>query len=42
MCIRDSGWMGLDIGPKTEKLFSDAIKGAGTVVWNGQMCIRDS
>ena len=27
------GYMGLDIGPKTEKLFSDAIKGAGTVVW---------
>lgn len=26
------GWMGLDIGPKTEQLFADAIKGAGTVV----------
>ena len=31
------GWMGMDIGPKTEKLFCDAIKGAGTVVWNGPM-----
>lgn len=31
------GWMGLDIGPKTQVLFSDAIKGAGTVVWNGPM-----
>lgn len=31
------GWMGLDIGPETEKLFCDAIKGAGTVVWNGPM-----
>ena len=29
--------MGLDIGPKTIELFSDAIKGAGTVVWNGPM-----
>lgn len=31
------GWMGLDIGPETEKLFAEAIKGAGTVVWNGPM-----
>ena len=31
------GWMGLDIGPKTVALFSDAIKGAKTVVWNGPM-----
>ena len=31
------GWMGLDIGPKTIELFSDAVKGAGTVVWNGPM-----
>ncbi len=27
--------MGLDIGPKTVKLFSDAIEKAKTVVWNG-------
>ncbi len=31
------GWMGLDIGPKTIALFCDAIKSAGTVVWNGPM-----
>jgi 3-phosphoglycerate kinase len=31
------GWMGLDIGPATVTLFSEAIKGAGTVVWNGPM-----
>lgn len=31
------GWMGMDIGPKTIKLFRDAVKGAGTVVWNGPM-----
>ena len=27
----------MDIGPKTIELFSDAIKNAGTVVWNGPM-----
>ncbi len=31
------GMMGLDIGPKTIELFSDAVKNAGTVVWNGPM-----
>lgn len=29
--------MGLDIGPKTEKLFQDEITGAKTVLWNGPM-----
>ncbi len=29
--------MGLDIGPKTIELFSEAVKDAGTVVWNGPM-----
>ncbi|MEA4992679.1 MAG: phosphoglycerate kinase [Oscillibacter sp.] len=29
--------MGLDIGPKTVELFCGALKGAGTVVWNGPM-----
>lgn len=32
-----AGQMGLDIGPDTEKLFADAIKGAKTVFWNGPM-----
>ena len=33
----EDGWMGLDIGPKTIALFSDAVKAAKTVVWNGPM-----
>ena len=31
------GWQGLDIGPKTVELFTEAVKGAGTIVWNGPM-----
>ena len=31
------GFMGLDIGPKTIKLFEDEIKQAKTVIWNGPM-----
>ncbi|MDO4710861.1 MAG: phosphoglycerate kinase [Peptostreptococcaceae bacterium] len=34
--IKD-GYMGLDIGEKTRKLFSDVIKGSHTIVWNGPM-----
>lgn len=30
-------WMGMDIGPKSQALFTEAIKTAGTVVWNGPM-----
>ncbi|GAB4307161.1 phosphoglycerate kinase [Pseudothermotoga elfii] len=33
----DDGWMGLDIGPKTIKVFEEALKNAKTVVWNGPM-----
>ena len=35
------GWMGLDIGPESQKLFTDAIKGAGTVIWNGPMGVSE-
>ena len=31
------GWQGLDIGPETVKLYRDAVKDAGTVIWNGPM-----
>ena len=31
----DNGYMGVDIGKKTIKLFSKAIKKAKTVIWNG-------
>ena len=29
------GWMGLDIGPQSEKIFSEVIKNSKTVLWNG-------
>ena len=31
------GYMGLDIGPKTAKTYTDEIRNAKTVVWNGPM-----
>ena len=34
-------WMGLDIGTETIELFSNAIKDAGTVVWNGPMGVSE-
>jgi phosphoglycerate kinase len=30
-------WMGVDIGEKTREIFTDALKDAKTVVWNGPM-----
>ncbi|MDE5853157.1 MAG: phosphoglycerate kinase, partial [Oscillospiraceae bacterium] len=38
----DQSWMGVDIGPKTSELFSDAIKSAKTVVWNGPMGVFEN
>ncbi len=34
--------MGMDIGPKTQKLFGDAIRSAKTVVWNGPMGVFEN
>ena len=29
------GWMGMDIGPETEAIFTDVIKNSKTILWNG-------
>ncbi|MCU0433615.1 MAG: phosphoglycerate kinase [Bacteroidia bacterium] len=31
------GWMGLDIGPETEKLYHEVIAASKTILWNGPM-----
>lgn len=31
------GWMGLDIGPETEKEFAKVIESSNTILWNGPM-----
>jgi phosphoglycerate kinase len=31
------GWMGLDIGEKSEKIFTDVIENSKTILWNGPM-----
>ncbi len=31
------GWMGLDIGPETEKIYSKVIANSKTLLWNGPM-----
>lgn len=35
------GYMGLDIGPRTQEIFAEAIKGAGTIIWNGPMGVSE-
>jgi phosphoglycerate kinase len=32
-----AGWMGLDIGPETEKQYHDVIAASKTILWNGPM-----
>lgn len=32
-----AGFMGLDIGPKSDSLYAEAVKDAKTVIWNGPM-----
>lgn len=31
------GWMGLDIGPDSIKIFNEALETTKTVIWNGPM-----
>ena len=31
------GWIGLDIGPATVRLFAEALQDAKTIIWNGPM-----
>jgi phosphoglycerate kinase len=31
------GWMGLDIGPESEKIFDEVIAQSNTILWNGPM-----
>ena len=33
----EAGWVGMDIGPQTQKLFVEKLAGVRTVVWNGPM-----
>ncbi len=38
----DDGWIGVDIGPETCKLFTKTLSGAKTVAWNGPMGIFET
>lgn len=35
------GWEGLDIGPKTIELYSEELKNAKTVIWNGTVGVAE-
>lgn len=35
------GWMGLDIGPATTRLFREALNDAQTIIWNGPMGVYE-
>ncbi len=37
-----AGYMGLDIGVKTQELFADKVKTAKTVIWNGPMGVFEN
>ena len=35
-------WIGVDIGPASQKVFAEIISKAGTIVWNGPMGIFET
>jgi phosphoglycerate kinase len=37
----EPGWMALDIGPKSIRLFSQRLRAAGTVIWNGPVGVAE-
>jgi phosphoglycerate kinase len=37
----EAGWMALDIGPQSVRLFTDKLRGAGTVIWNGPVGVAE-
>jgi phosphoglycerate kinase len=37
----ETGWMALDIGPKSVALFSQRLRGAGAIVWNGPLGVAE-
>ena len=36
-----AGWMGLDIGPASSRLFREALNDAQTIIWNGPMGVYE-
>jgi phosphoglycerate kinase len=37
----EPGWMALDIGPQSVRLFAEKLRGAGTVIWNGPVGVAE-
>jgi phosphoglycerate kinase len=37
----ETGWMALDIGPRSVALFNEKLRGAGTVIWNGPVGVAE-
>ncbi|HET7420319.1 MAG TPA: phosphoglycerate kinase [Candidatus Dormibacteraeota bacterium] len=37
----EEGWAAYDIGPKTIRLFTQKLRGAGTVIWNGPVGVSE-